>query len=114
MTHVTQKENWGYRDVWSDSRLGGVLGTDSHIFLFPAEETSPDREEGMNLSPNLLGPTLAASLQDRFRDVVSNIIKVSKYEESKALYCDSGCPLHFETVRLHLSLSGKPTKRELQ
>lgn len=34
MTHVTQKEKWGYRDVLSCSRLGGVLGADSHISHF--------------------------------------------------------------------------------
>jgi len=34
MADAAQKEKCGYRDVWSDSRLGGVLGTDSHISHF--------------------------------------------------------------------------------
>lgn len=73
---------------------------------FPAEKKSLDRAEipfeDNNLSPNLPGHTLAASLQDRLHDVVSNISRVCKHEESKALCCDSGWPLHFETGWLHL------------
>lgn len=117
MTDVIQKEKLGAWGCLVTQQIGRSTWSRLPHFPFPAEENSPDRaeipSEGINLSPNLLPHTLAASLQDRLHDAVSNISKVSKYEEGKALCCDSGCPLHFETVWLHFSLSGKPTKRRL-
>lgn len=62
-------------------------------FPFPVEKTLDGAEipsEDKNLSPYLPGHTLAASLQDRLHDVVSNISRVCKHEESKALCCSSG------------------------